>query len=191
MQGYVAQVLRWTQDGKVFTVGDAGISSTDAIGEAAAANHDATKPSLLFYNPEGSGKVVTVLGLFIAQSGTVAGGRPELMCATDVGNRYSSGGAAKTPVNKRAGGPPSALLAYQAQSGGLLVATAASASVKYFNQLEIPQTVTAADAYPGLAFPGLAGALVIPPNYTFLVYCRAATTGMTFHWFLEWLEEAA
>lgn len=186
---YVIQLDAETALGNVFSVGDAGLASTDAIGEAAAADHTATKPSLILVNPTNSGYDCYLLKVQLTQSGTVAGGRPEAMLAYDSGNRYSSGGAAKTPVNRKANGRVSNMSVYQAQNAALLTASAATAFVKYLDQREFLQSVTAV-VEPEVSTYDLAGSLIIPEGWSFMLFLRAATTGLTFHWNLDFLEKA-
>lgn len=96
---YIAQINRWVKEGRVFTVGTAALAATDALGAAATADHVVTAPAIIAYVPE-SAEAITLLSLVLCNAGTVAGGRSEATCAYDIGTMYTSGGAAKTPVNK-------------------------------------------------------------------------------------------
>jgi len=186
---YVIQVDAIALAGNMFTAGCYNaVGPTAALSEAAAAQtFTATKPTLLFINPAGSGYNCYLTNLELFQTGTVAGARPNIMMAYDSGNRYSSGAAARYPVNKMAGGRTSAVSLYQGQNASLVTATAATAFVKYFTGRDFLQTVTAVNEIAAQTFD-FCGSVVIPPGFTFLVYLIANTTGMTYAWNLDWFE---
>ena len=186
---YAIQLDAQAALGNVFSVGDAGLASVDGAGEAAAADHDATKPSFILANPAGSGFDVYLLNLALYQSGTVGGGRIETLCAYDAGLRYSSGGTNFTPTNRLAGGRGSGMSVKAAIVGTLLVASAASASVKYFDQRQFHYSVTAITDVQSQTYD-FSGSVCIVPGWAFLFYCRAVTTAAAYHWNLDYYEKA-
>lgn len=162
--------------------------STDITGQT---SFDATTPTFAIY-----GSNVTHRGVLkrlrLCQSGTVAGGTIFVSVAIDTANRNSAGGTAFTPQNRNASSSNSSVWTFKsgitatAAGTGTRYVEAATAAASLGNILEIDFT----EGYheDGLIWSA-AGTTTGAYTGSLLVYTWAATTGPSWKFQLEWMED--
>jgi hypothetical protein len=162
------------RDGKLFkathqTPGTAVTGQTSFV---------ATTPTFLIQT-SAAAKGISGLNFWLSQSGTVAGATIDIAVVIDNTARFSSGGTSITPLNSDMTSSISAVSTFRYNP----TASAASGSVRVLwgsSVIASLGTTTIFDFEDGLAV-GTTGSILI---YTF-----AATTGPTWRFGFEWIEE--
>ena len=138
----------------------------------------ATTPTFLMQTSADTRRIVG-LSLWLSQAGTVAGGTIDIVLAIDTAARYSSGGTAVTPQNSNTDNTTASGADFYYNP----TASAAGSGTRYIWASTVSAslgTVTTYDFEDGLGV-GTTGSI--------LVYTWAATTGPTWRFGAEWLEE--
>lgn len=172
-------------DGRVFNASNAILETAVLFGETARGT-DNINPSILVDVP--SGTTIIPLEIVISTSGTGTAGDFDVQLCTDDGTRYSSGGAAVTPVNMHKSDPnTSNCSVYQ---GGTQVVASANTDddtifFKRYDSLEI------ATPGAGTPFKWSVRDNVPPVLYgpaSLLVYVIVGNVDASFFFSVKWAE---
>lgn len=151
---------------------------TPGTGVTGQTSFVATTPTFLIATNAASRGVVG-LNFWLGQAGTVAGATIDIAVAIDNTYRYSSGGTAIVPLNSDMDQTTAAAAVFYFNP----TASAASANVRYV------WTFTAAASLGAEATIDFEDGLGIGTTGSILIYTFAGTTGPTWRFGFEWLEE--
>lgn len=200
--------LNLAREGSLFVASNPTIGTAVALTVAAQTSFSATAPAFLLRNSDATkDAIVRRINLLCTTVGT-AGTDLQFAIVVDSANRYSSGGAARTPVNARADSGTAASVAfYDASTAIVASASGSSARTIARNRLrtaipvigDIYSLLCGCDNVPEMgAVSGSAAQkmtlvtapVVIPPGGTALVYLwsTAQTAAPTYEYTVEWAE---
>lgn len=181
--------LQWALDGRVFNASNAVQETDEAFAETGRGTAN-INPSLLVDVP--SGKTIIPLEVII-DLGNTPGTSVDMNFTinTDDATRYSSGGAAITPINMRKDDPRAS--ACPVYSGSTQIVASANTDDDTIFNLMVEAEATPRTAVAGLPLVNWTSKLYVPPVLvgpaSLLVFMMSASTNdQEMYWSIKWAE---